>query len=200
MTLITYPFHYLYFENFYSQEELDLIWEELNSLYVEGDKFLSPDDTHSAKDDNGNYIKANRGLWLEDKSSNLFNITKKLYDPTIINHPSSWFFKDTNFNKDVTLISYYDDDDYYAKHNDSSYITACTWLYKEPKQFLGGEFWFPDYDIKVPCKNNSCIIFPSNIWHSVKKVYLPDEYKNKGYGRYCISQFVSVNIGKDVSQ
>lgn len=198
MTLITYPFHYLYFENFYSQEELKLIWEEIDQMQ---DHLLPPVMTGSAEVFDGQNIrilKSNRGFWLEDDSSNILKVTKKLYNPVILNHQSSWFFKNINFNKDLTLLSYYDDQDYYEYHNDDSYVTACTWLYKEPKQFLGGEFWFPDYDIKFPCKNNSCIIFPSNIWHSVKKVYVSDEYKNKGYGRYCISQFFSVNIGKNV--
>ena len=197
MTLITYPFHYLYFENLYSEEELGIIWEEIDRITLEDNLLLPPDKTHSAVDDNENFIKNNRGVWLaEVNDSNISKVCEKIYHPSIINHPSSWFFKDINFNIDVPLLSYYDDGDYYLKHNDSSYITACTWLYKEPKKFLGGEFYFPDYDIKIPCKNNSCVIFPSNIWHSVDKVYISDEFKNQNFGRYCITQFVSVNIGK----
>lgn len=204
MTLITYPFHYLYFENFYSEEELKLIWEEIDRLSTEDNLLLSPEETGSAEVDIGSetkILKANKGVWLnglhpDRKITNILNITRKLYEPRFISPQSSWFFKDINFNRDVTLLSYYEDGDHYLKHNDCSYITACTWLYKEPKQFLGGEFCFSDYDIKISCKNNSCIVFPSNIWHSVNKVYIPDEFKNKGLGRYCITQFVSVNIGQ----
>lgn len=204
MTLITYPFHYLYFENLYSQEELNLIWEEIDKLSSDDSLFLPPEKTDCIEVDIGSetkILKANSGIWLHNLNSNqsvknIHNIFRKLYTPFYINHQSSWFFKDVNFNADTMLLSYYDDGDYYLKHNDDSYITACTWLYKEPKQFLGGEFLFPDYDIKIPCKNNSCIIFPSNIWHSVNKVYISDDKRNKGFGRYCVSQFISVHLGQ----
>lgn len=204
MTLITYPFHYLYFENLYSEEELKIIWEEIDTLNLTNELFLPPEKTGSVEIDIGTktkILKTNSGIWLDSDQSNsslvnLKDIFKKLYKPFYINHPSSWFFKNINFNVDTILLSYYDDGDYYLRHNDDSYVTACTWLYKEPKQFLGGEFLFPDYDIKIPCKNNSCIVFPSNIWHSVNKVYISDSYKNKGFGRYCVSQFISVHLGQ----
>ena len=194
MTLVTYPFHYQHIRNFYSEEELFLIWEEIDRYHADGNKFLYAEDTGSAIS-GGKILKGNRGVWLYDElisNWDIEKITKKLNTPKILSHPSSWFFKDVQFNCDSLLLSYYDDGDYYLRHNDCSYVTACIWLYKEPKKFLGGEFHFPDYDIKIKCENNSCVIFPSNIYHSVSKVYLPEEYKNKGLGRYCISKFIMV--------
>lgn len=196
MTLITYPFHYRHIHNFYSEEELSLIWEEIDS-YHDKNNFLSPEETESAVEGE-KILKLNSGIWLynldEPTNSNIVEFTKKLNKPNILNHPSSWFFRNVQFNCDSLLLSYYDDGDYYLKHNDSSYVTACIWLYKEPKKFLGGDFCFPDYDIKIKCEHNSCVIFPSNIFHSVDKVYIPEEYRDKGFGRYCITKFITVHL------
>lgn len=196
MTLITYPFHYQHIQNFYSEDELTQIWEEIDDYHKEN-KFLSPEETQSAVIGE-KFLKSNSGVWLYNSDSptdsNIANFTKKLNTSQELNHPSSWFFKGVQFNCDSLLLSYYDDGDNYLKHNDTSYVTACIWLYKEPKKFLGGDFCFPDYNIKIKCENNSCVIFPSNIFHSVDKVYLPKEYRNMGFGRYCITKFITVHL------
>lgn len=197
MTLITYPFHYQHIHNFYSEEELTSIWEELDG-YQNKNQFTPPEETCPATIGE-KILKSNSGLWLYNREnpidSKIANISTKLNRSRLINHPSSWFFKDVMFNCDSLLVSYYDDGDHYLRHNDSSYVTACIWLYKEPKKFLGGDFYFPDYDIKIKCENNSCVIFPSNIFHSVSKVHIPEEYQNKGFGRYCITKFISIHLG-----
>ena len=42
-------------------------------------------------------------------------------------------------NSDSTMISYYDTGKYYKPHIDSTHFTCLIWLFKEPKQFKGGD-------------------------------------------------------------
>jgi predicted 2-oxoglutarate/Fe(II)-dependent dioxygenase YbiX len=199
LTVVTDPIHYIYIEDFYTEEELNLIWLELECYLSIPERLLPPEETGSATDEDGNIRKENRGVWLDNvytqdyrHMSNILNVNQKLFRPEIINQQSSWFFKDAHLNTDGTLISYYEDCGYYLKHNDVSYMTACTWFFKEPKKFTGGDFHFCDYDITVECKNNSTVIFPSNLYHSVDTVSIPHEHRNKGYGRFCMTQFVKI--------
>lgn len=205
-SLITHPFHYQLIHNVFTDDELDSIWKEIGDL-EKNNAFLPPEKTDSAKDPETNeLLKRNVGVSLDyyykdiegdDVSPILSHSGKNLLNPLVINHPGSWFYKNVRFNAGSTLLSYYDHNDYYKVHNDISYLTICTWLYKEPKKFIGGTFRFPDYDIKIPCINNASVVFPSNINHSVSAVLLEAEDRNKGLGRYCITNFVSVNMGVD---
>ena len=43
------------------------------------------------------------------------------------------------------LVSHYEGGDHYKPHPDESIGSMVIWLYKEPKQFTGGEFIFTDY-------------------------------------------------------
>jgi hypothetical protein len=198
-TLLTHPFHYHLIKDVYTEEELESIWEEIDSFH-ENDLFLPPEETGAAVDaENKVILKNNSGVWLdqiyEDKAkSPILKYSSRLFQPCILNHPSSWFFRSVRFNSDCTLLSYYDHDDHYKIHNDESYVTICTWLYREPKKFSGGNFYFPEYNIKIPCIHNISVVFPSNIFHLVDKVALEEEDRNKRLGRYCITHFASVNI------
>lgn len=196
-SLITQPFHYHIVKDVYEKEELDLIWEELDS-FQDKNLFLPPNKTGAAVGD-GEVLKKNSGLWTDEiydtiEESPILRLSKKLFSEQIINHPSSWFFRNVRWNQDSTLISYYDHGDYYKVHNDTCYVTICTWLFREPKKFSGGNFYFPEYGIKIPAINNAAIVFPSNINHSVDKLILNEGDRNKGLGRYCLSHFLSVGL------
>ena len=41
---------------------------------------------------------------------------------------------------DTSIISYYEDNDYYEPHHDKFMWTSLTWFYREPKKFTGGKF------------------------------------------------------------
>ena len=68
-----------------------------------------------------------------------------------------------------------------------------TWLYQEPKKFVGGDLFLgPDGnfdDIKIDCVNNRTLIFPSMIPHTVDMIKMEEQYLNKKQGRYVITQF-----------
>ena len=46
---------------------------------------------------------------------------------------------------------------------------------KEPKKFTGGDFSFSDYDVTIPCVNNSMVIFPSSFKHEVSPVEMTSD-------------------------
>jgi len=98
-------------------------------------------------------------------------------------------FRSTNY--DGTLLSYYDNGGSYFSHVDNATITIVAWFFKQPKNFLGGEFKFTDYNLNVEVKNNRSVIFFSSYKHEVSEVTLIDE--NVPYsGRYTLSQFCKI--------
>ena len=64
-------------------------------------------------------------------------------------------------NHDDTLISYYEDSEYYKPHEDIFNFAKLTWFFKEPKKFEGGDLVFTEFGEIVKCENNKCIVFPS---------------------------------------
>ena len=183
------PFCYFYVENFYNETELDLIWSELEYLYSNREKIFVSNLKSATYE--GEILKDNVGIFMDDfyqnrDYSHILNFNRKLFD---IYNVDTWFFKHLNVDKDGTLLSYYENGGYYKPHYDGSVATACTWLFKEPKRFIGGNFSFPEFDIEIELKNNFLICFPGQIKHSVSEVKLNPE--DAGYGRWCISQFLN---------
>ena len=190
----TEPFPHLIFSNFYNEQELDLIWEELN-FYTKPDKLLE------AKDFGGVVGKTNSHAINLDSIypskhrsiSNILTVNRKLFDIDVLNS----FAKIHECcegavlaNTDMTKVRYYHDREYYKPHTDLSYqFLAFSYFYKEPKKFDGGELFFPKHDYEYSCDNNSMIIFPGWVEHGVKEVSIDNSDYYDGYGRYCISNF-----------
>jgi hypothetical protein len=187
------PFDYIVINNFYTKEELQLIWKEL--------EFLTPklkDPTHTASaTENGQSLKNNTGVFLDevysDRSmSDILSLNRKLWHPEIISHfdkaESPWWRIMGQCNQDATLLNYYENNNEYKPHQDSAIITAVTILYKEPAQFTGGDFEFSDYNLKIPKQSNMMILFPSSVNHRVTNVY--SESLIPFSGRYSLAQFI----------
>jgi len=89
-------------------------------------------------------------------------------------------------------MSYYEDNDYYHSHHDVSAYTYVFWLFKEPKNFLGGDLYFDDVDYKIQVNSNMAVLFPSWVIHSVDKIMMiPGIKPYKGFGRFAFSTFYS---------
>lgn len=193
------PFPYLIIEDFYDEEELGLVWRELEFL-LDGNKMLDPKDTGAAMH-NGNPAKQNKGVFLDKiyanrSISNILNVNRKLMKLGIFKEieKHSLIFRGINdCNKDYTLVSYYENDDHYAPHRDIFNYTALHWFFKEPKKFTGGDLSFCEFDEEIPCENNKLILFPSAMLHGVSEVKMNDSDIGKGYGRFCISQFFYID-------
>ena len=189
------PFPFLEIENMYDDDQLKLIWQELEFLN-QSDKFEGPEETGSAQKE-GETLKKNNGLFLDNlyKTRNISNIltaNKNLFSPHILEEFSSLCFLYENIkhtNEDTTLISYYDNGGYYKPHQDHALYSAVTWFFKEPKKFDGGDFYFTDYNLKIEVKNNKTVLFPSVIHHSVDEI-LMNTNSCSGYGRYVMVQLL----------
>jgi len=198
------PFPFLQIENLYSEDELILIWKEFDFL-THPDKLELPENTGTALDEETKVpLKKNKGLFLDNlyssrNISNILTVTKQLFSPVILDAFAELSFgyeniKDTN--KDATLLSYYDNSEYYKSHKDQALYTAVSWFFKEPKSFSGGNFYFTDYGVKIEVQNNMAVIFPSFINHAVDEIVLEKNNNLTGYGRYAISQFLYITDEK----
>ena len=192
------PFPFLQIENLYDEDELKLIWQELDFLNYPN-KLKIPEKTGTALNEENLPLKKNKGLFLdtiysERELSNILTVNRRLFDSQILNIFSELSFgyqsiKHTN--DDSTLISYYENADYYKPHEDTAMYTAVTWFFKEPKAFIGGDFYFSDYNVKIEVQNNMMVLFPSFVKHSVDEIILKDKSLS-GYGRYAMTQFVYI--------
>jgi len=188
----TDKFSFYVFRNIFNDDELELIWKEALFL-CEQDKLK---DTSTAYFEDGRSKKNNKGMWLSslynvENISNYLKIYKKplqnLYQYNVNDYTLNLF---CNTNKDETLISYYENDNYYSPHFDISAYTYIFWLFKEPKNFFGGDLTFDDVNYKLQVNSNMAVLFPSWAIHSVDKVtMLPGVKTYKGFGRFAFTTF-----------
>ena len=190
------PFPHLILHNFYNDEELKLIWEELDFYTKDGKLF----DAHEF---GGVVDKTNsKAIWLDkvfDKKyrnlSNILKVNRKLFDSAVLGafssiHDCCSIAKFCNY--DVTKVRYYHDGDYYEPHTDKTVqFLGFSYFYREPKKFEGGELIFPKYDYTFSCDNNSLIMMPGWVEHGVSKVSIKDSDYFDGYGRYAVTSFFS---------
>ena len=185
-------------EDFYSENELKLIWEELEAL-TKDKHLLPPERTGTSRDNDNRPKKNNEGMFLDEfyhdrNTSNILRINRKLWtyldskhkeldeDPTLRYVLSS--------NEDTTLISYYTNGHYYLPHIDKASYTVLSYFCKEPKRFKGGNLKLLDYNMEIEIKNNMIIYLPSVYAHEVTPIIMD---KDDGCsGRYCMSQFLFI--------
>ena len=190
----TEPFPHLVFHNFYNDEELDLIWEELN-FYTKPNKLFDVEDYLGVV----GFTKA-KAIALDSVFtgktrvlSNILTVSRKVFDNQILQpfseiHDCCSLAKSSNY--DVTKVRYYHNGDYYKPHTDTFFeFLAFSYFYKEPKKFTGGQLYFPKYDYEISCDNNSIIIFPGWVEHGVREVKIEDSDYYDGWGRYAITSF-----------
>lgn len=192
------PFPHFIIRNFYNDAELDSVWKEIDFL-TNPRTLLGPQDTSSAGDSNGVYSKNNKGVFLDSlytnrDHSNILYHSRKLFNKDFSEYLSRQHFLYSYFpliNQDYTLLSYYENGDYYNNHFDRSLISCICNLYKTPKQFSGGDLVFSQFNnYKIELENNRLIIMPSIVHHCVTEVVMSQEQSNfSGYGRYTISIF-----------
>ena len=203
------PFPLMVVNNFYNQQELDLIWKELdfytapNKLVVAENyggvvgytnaKALILDDLYR------NYESDKKGVDYRN-ISNILTVNRKLFECGVLDtfaniHGCVSIANKTNH--DITKVRYYHDGEYYDPHTDkSTMFLAFSYFYREPKKFVGGDLEFPKYDFKLPCTNNSMVIFPGWVEHGVRKVKIKESDYYDGWGRYAITSFFSCRDNK----
>ena len=198
------PFPHLILNNFYNEEELELIWEELK-FYTHPGKLMGAKDfggvigstnSQALCLDNVYQDRSKKGDPNYRKLSSILTVTRKIFESGCIQefadiHPCCAVAPDSNY--DNTKVRYYHNGEYYKPHIDSAIqFLAFSYFYKEPKKFAGGELYFPDYDYEFSCDNNSLIIFPGWVTHGVREVKIEDSDYYDGYGRYSITSFFGI--------
>lgn len=191
-------------DNYYSQTACDRIWQELCFLNNDSTKFKGPTQTGSAFntiDGEKIYLKNNLALGLDvvylDRSvSSILTENRKLFSTEIIDELEKfhYFFKFVRHaNKDSTLVNYYEDSHYYDPHMDDSTITTLSWFYKKPKSFEGGQLVI-EGELSIDCVYNRFVIFPSILSHAVTPIKVDTALQNQNFGRYSITQLMSINV------
>jgi len=202
LSLLKYPFPHAIVSDFYSENELSLIWKELDFL-TSPDKFIkSGKELQTALNplDNSTYIANSYGITLDNiypsrNISNILTIAQKIYEPSLIEKfasldPLMGHIK--YINRDCTKIKYYEDGTYYLPHFDVSRFTSVTYLFKEPKKFSGGNLNFPDFDYTIEIKNNMMVLFVGSIMHESTLLSMEDKSHMSGNGKYCITKFMDL--------
>jgi hypothetical protein len=192
---------FLVIDDFYTDEEELEIWKELDFLTYDR-KLMPPEETGTAHDQTtGEALKKNSALFLDTlyarrEFSNILTLNRKLFSKEVTDNfdgMDNCFKYIYHTNGDASLISYYEEKDYYKAHTDSSILTYLYWCHKEPKKFEGGDLILPELDEGITYKNNRLVIFPSWRLHEVTPIKMIEEVEPySGYGRYCITNFVYI--------
>ena len=194
ITYVKEPLPYIVIDKTFTPDELKLIYRELEFIHP---KLLPANQTAPAVKD-GVIQKQNKGVFLDQlynlrDFSDILTVNRKFFTKDNIDaytkcHPA--YASIYTLNKDSTLISYYETSDHYKSHSDSSVISICTWFFKEPKNFTGGDFIFSDYNITIPVRNNMSVVFLGCYPHEVSKINLLDPSIDCS-GRFTMSMFLT---------
>lgn len=185
-------------QNLYSEQEEESILKELDYLHSRKDLWLDPEYSGTAKDQEENPLKSNKCIWMnsiykQNNASAILSNNLKLYKEGIaetLAKENSWFKYLIHNAEFTTLLSYYENEEHYKPHRDSSILTTLTWFYKKPKAFKGGNIILEN-ETNIECCSNTMLIIPSVTLHEVTPVLLPEESRNNGLGRYTITTFVT---------
>ena len=192
---------HLVIDDFFTPNELKLVWRELDYI-TSPNRMYTPDDDHSGSaKENGVPLKQNlvtplRKIFNEPQYSDIFNSFGKIYGQEfsqIIDDMSNEFryYHASNHIGNGCFVSYYEDSDYYKLHRDNAILTFLYWCNKEPKKFVGGDLTIPEIGVDIEYCNNRLVVFPSHLLHSVSSIeMIGDNEPLSGYGRYCISYFM----------
>jgi len=130
--------------------------------------------------------------------SNILTLNRKFFQKDVLEavsqvHP---FYKGIlQVNQDHTKVKYYEDGEYYKSHVDNLRFTSVTYLYKDPKSFIGGDLHFEEFNYTIPIENNRFVLFTGCLKHASTDIKMNGEKKNivySGYGKYTITNFMDV--------
>lgn len=175
------PFEYIVIDDFYTKEELELMWQEFTFLLHDHKLFSGaivgspPVDGKSLRNGNGIYLDT---AYTYRQMSNILKVNRKMFDRELTAELS----KNTLIGKylryslvDNTLLSAYTSGGYYKPHRDNTTLTAISWHHKHPKCYTGGELYFPEYNLQIEHKDNTLVIFPGCILHGVTDIISQSE-------------------------
>ena len=195
-------------DNFYSDDQLKEIHDELVFLTKPSIMTDDIDKLEAAIDVNGKFLTTKSGVWVDHifkdwKYSSLIrcpmeNFSKKEVMEKIISY-NSLFNLFYHCNCRNHLLSYYENAGYYSKHRDEAVFTVLNYFHHEPKQYTGGDITLHSSgELKkatIESRNNRVVIIPSSTLHEVSTIEMTSK-KLSGEGRYCNSIFLTVQDSK----
>lgn len=184
------PFYHTIIYDFFSQDELVIIKNEINQLeHSNSEKDLH----HRLVLENGNVESYMLDVIYNDRrqDSNILALITKIYNmywDSKLNVAKNPFLNYIGLsNSDNTVIQTYENDSSYFEHHDQSVVSFVYPFFEKP--FDGGELIFGDYVPKL--ESNCCLIFPSYEKHKV----LPIKSKESGTVRWSINQRIFIRNG-----
>ena len=183
MQINTYkvPFVHTIINNYFEESELPSVFSEIDYLNRHSQDTQNNGDPKSS---NMTAVHLDKHYKQDRHVSSILRYNRKIFDIDLQDNVFGNYIKMCNL--DVTQLNCYNGDGSYASHPDLAVMSAVTLLYKEPKQFTGGELCFSDYGYTPKMDNNTTILFPSFEQHEVKHI--------KGKGRFSLNQFFFVQI------
>lgn len=144
-----------------------------------------PDETGTARDDEGKALKENKGVWLQNVYSSEYSfvspacrmfeeIYKEMKNHSFPAKSAMNYFKSSSGFS--ILVNKYEQGNYYKQHRDTACLTMLIW--PMPKTFKGGDLILNDFNYKVSCEQNTGLIFPSHYLHEVEEVVYDGNEKN----------------------
>ncbi len=194
----TFPF--VVFDNWYTPEEEKAVWKELDFVSSQPREKTERAETTVVAKKNGIPLSHAFRYYIDEwyseqhiARSTILSSTYKLREKELHKHinqclPYSRYYTSTN--RESTLLSYYENKDYYKPHHDTFAWTILVWMVREPRQFDGGDFTLNDIDTEVKLKSNRAVLFPCCYEHSVSPIKFKNQPKEIGYGRYTITHFL----------
>jgi len=191
-------FPFIVIDNWYSESEEFAVWRELDYYFCNNHFYKRAENESDIARKDGEALGKTNRLYLDNiynnrKHSIIINMMykqrskqfKSLLEKTFVNH---YTFGQTD--RDSTMISYYEDNDYYNSHIDTARFTCLIWLHKMDKPvFKDGNFILEQADTTIKFKNNRLIFFPSWYYHAVTPISMDEKEKGKNLGRYTITHF-----------
>jgi len=198
------PFPHAIIDNFYSEEELELLWKEMEYLTSPNRMVKSGKDLGTAESSlSATPLSNGHGIFLgdiykEESYSDILTITNKIFNPNLLEEISNlnYLYGDVpSLNKSSTKLRYYNDTEEYFSHIDTSRYTMISYFYKEPKAFTGGDLHFKDFDYTIEIKPNRVVFFKSCLYHASTKLITTKEDKAfSSMGKYSITKFLESDL------
>jgi predicted 2-oxoglutarate/Fe(II)-dependent dioxygenase YbiX len=182
--LIEKPFKYIVVDDFYDEDELKLVKEEVLAFQLYGAVAESVGGQNEGKTGSGIFLDE---VFARNRpKSKVLTANRKLFCDELYEKAvkfDAYFGQLRNCTMDTTLINYYKDGEEYKPHRDLVTLSSITFL--SIGEFTGGDFFFTEYAEIVKFKENRLILFPSCVIHQA----LPIKSKNDGC-RVSIAQFL----------
>ena len=191
-----YP--YVVIDNWYTKSEEKAVWKELEFYNSLPSQIIDrAENTAVAKNQGKALGKSYRWyldfLYTQDGryQSAILNCLYKATSPELLLSTKDFdpYHNMIKSSTDIaSLISYYENNDYYDEHFDTYNWTLLIWYFKQPKKFEGGNFTLTGPNDEIECKHNRAILFPCSYNHKITPVTMNNDNDEKN-GRYTITHF-----------